>query len=67
MESLVPNLAALWADFGQFLAFDTSRLLEPEVLLRLALLGLLLLLSAFFSSAETALFSLSRLELREIR
>lgn len=34
---------------------------------RLALLGVLLVFSAFFSSSETALFSLSRLDLRQLR
>ncbi len=67
MESIVQELAALWNALGQSLAFDSARLHEPEMVVRLVLQGLLLVGSAFFSSSETALFSLSRLELRELR
>ena len=55
------------AELGQRLAFDPALLGTPEALLRLALFLALLVGSAFFSSAETALFSLSRLDLRELR
>ena len=48
-------------------AFDTALLSTPDMLLRLALQVLLLVCSAFFSSSETALFSLSRLDLQQLR
>ena len=60
---LVSTVNALCAAF----AFDTARLLEPEIAARLALQVFLLIGSAFFSSSETALFSLSRLDLQRLR
>ena len=48
-------------------AFDTALLGTPDILLRLLLQVLLLVCSAFFSSSETALFSLSRLDLQQLR
>lgn len=59
------RIGSLWNIMVEWLAFEPDRLLEPEVLLRLRLQALLLIGPAFFSSPETALFSLSRLELRE--
>jgi putative hemolysin len=49
------------------LAADYSVLLEPGMLLRLVLLVFLFVGSAFFSGSETALFSLSRVQLRQLR
>ena len=49
------------------LAFDPALLAEPEMMARLALQVLLLMGSAFFSSSETALFSLSQLDLQKLR
>ena len=48
-------------------AFDPARLLDPEIAARLAAQVVLMLASAFFSSSETALFSLSRLDLEKLR
>lgn len=67
MEAIIQDLTMLWNDFIGLFAFDSARLLETEMLLRITLQCLLLMASAFFSSSETALFSLSRLELRELR
>jgi CBS domain containing-hemolysin-like protein len=50
-----------------FLAFDPERLFAPDMLARLGLQLLLLCGSAFFSGSETALFSLSRLDLQQLR
>lgn len=50
-----------------FLSFDPALLATPEMLARLLLQVLLLIGSAFFSGSETALFSLSRLDLQELR
>jgi CBS domain containing-hemolysin-like protein len=65
---------ALWLEISQygqavqaFFAFDTARLADPEMIGRLALQFFLLLGSAFFSGSETALFSLSRLDLQKLR
>lgn len=52
---------------SQWLAFDTDALLQPEIMVRIALMGFLFLGSAFFSGSETALFSLSRLDLQKLR
>lgn len=67
METITQSLLSWWAGIGSLLAFDSAALLEPELMVRLGVMVLLMLLSAFFSSSETALFSLSRLDLREIR
>ena len=67
-------LAALWAlplqwsaDLGAFFSFDPALLTTPEMLARIGIQVLLLIGSAFFSGSETALFSLSRLDLQELR
>ena len=56
-----------WQGLVTFLTFDTGLLSDPEMMLRLALQVLLLAGSAFFSGSETALFSLSRLDLQQLR
>lgn len=48
-------------------AFDTALLATPDMLVRLGVQLFLLVCSAFFSSSETALFSLSRLDLQQLR
>jgi len=48
-------------------AADYAMLLQPDMLLRLGLLALLFVASAFFSGSETALFSLSRVQLYQLR
>jgi CBS domain containing-hemolysin-like protein len=49
-----------------FFAFDPSLLADPGMVARIALQALLLVGSAFFSGSETALFSLSRLDLQQL-
>ncbi|MDA7970637.1 MAG: hemolysin family protein [Gammaproteobacteria bacterium] len=49
------------------LAFDTARLADADMVARLALMALLLVCSGFFSSSETALFALSRMDLQQLR
>ena len=69
-QSVQPALSAIasvQSAIASALAFDTALLSEPGMLLRLALQFCLLVCSAFFSSAETALFSLSRLDLQQLR
>ena len=67
MEHLFHTVAMQWSALGAFFSFDIALLIEPGMVLRLALLLLLLLASAFFSGSETALFSLSRLDLQQLR
>lgn len=42
-------------------------MIEPEIIFRLLLLGLLLISSAFFAGSEVALFSLSKIEIDRIK
>lgn len=59
--------ASWWEDMVSLLSFDPALLAEPEMAARIALQVLLLMGSAFFSGSETALFSLSRLDLQQLR
>jgi putative hemolysin len=67
MESILNEIMQQWAQVQAFFAFDTARLAEPDMIVRLSLQGMLLCGSAFFSGSETALFSLSRLDLQKLR
>jgi putative hemolysin len=67
MDSLLQELIRQWDAVGAFFAFDTALLSDPEMLVRLGFQALLLCGSAFFSGSETALFSLSRLDLQKLR
>ncbi|HBE93038.1 MAG TPA: hypothetical protein DDW55_11110 [Gammaproteobacteria bacterium] len=67
MDLLLQDLAMHWASIREFFAFDHTRLSEPDMVVRLTIQGLLLIGSAFFSGSETALFSLSRLDLQKLR
>lgn len=67
MDQLLNELAQNWDALTSFLAFDTARLSEPEMLVRLSVQVVLFLMSAFFSGSETALFSLSRFDLQQMR
>ena len=61
------QLLQFWEAAAAFLAFDTARLATPGMVAALALQVFLFLGSAFFSGSETALFSLSRLDLQKLR
>ena len=52
---------------ADYLRFDTNLLADPTIIVRLALQAALLAGSAFFSGSETALFSLSKLDLQKLR
>ncbi len=67
MEGAFQELAQWWAALQASLAFDSSRLAEPDMVARLALQVVFFFCSAFFSGSETALFSLSRLDLQKLR
>jgi CBS domain containing-hemolysin-like protein len=60
-------LAGAWQGVVDYFVFDTALLAEPSMQARIALQVLLLVGSAFFSGSETALFSLSRLDLQQLR
>lgn len=67
MDQLLNELGQNWDALTSFLAFDAARLSEPEMIFRLSLQVVLFLMSAFFSGSETALFSLSRFDLQQMR
>jgi len=67
MEQVLSDLSLWWASVVGFLTVDTARLSEPDMMLRLGVQLFLLLGSAYFSGSETALFSLSRLDLQKLR
>ena len=67
MEWALDQLLQSWEAAATFLAFDTARLATPGMVAALALQVFLFLGSAFFSGSETALFSLSRLDLQKLR
>jgi CBS domain containing-hemolysin-like protein len=67
MENVLNELIQQWSLVKAFFSFDTARLADTDMILRLCLQVLLLGGSAFFSGSETALFSLSRLDLQKLR
>nr|VFK57594.1 MAG: Hemolysin, contains CBS domains [Candidatus Kentron sp. TUN]VFK61520.1 MAG: Hemolysin, contains CBS domains [Candidatus Kentron sp. TUN] len=67
MDGFFQQLLQDWTQFTALLAIDPARLAEPDMIIRISLQILLLACSAFFSGSETALFSLSRLDLQKIR
>jgi CBS domain containing-hemolysin-like protein len=67
MEFLLQDILQYLDALKAFFAFDTSRLADTDMIILLCLQALLLCSSAFFSGSETALFSLSRLDLQKLR
>ncbi|WP_423910505.1 hemolysin family protein [Candidatus Spongiihabitans sp.] len=67
MQQLLHTLNQYWQSVVEFFAFDAAMLSEPNMIFRLGMQLCLLVCSAFFSSSETALFSLSRLDLQQLR
>jgi len=67
MDGIVLDPVYYWSRVTGVFAVDTARLLEPDMIARLTLQVFLFGLSAFFSGSETALFSLSRLDLQKLR
>jgi CBS domain containing-hemolysin-like protein len=60
-------MSAIWSAITEYLRFDTAFLADPVMIARLVLEVVLLCGSGFFSASETALFSLSRLDLQKLR
>ena len=67
MEYLLHYFNQSWQAVVAYFAVDVAVLTEPDMILRLGIQLCLLICSAFFSSSETALFSLSRLDLQQLR
>ncbi len=67
MEQFLLPISQHWQSVVEFFSFDPALLSEPDMIFRLCVQLLLLVCSAFFSSSETALFSLSRLDLQQLR
>lgn len=67
LDGVALELSSQWQAFMAFIAIDSARLLEPDMVARVSLQVFLLAGSAFFSGSETALFSLSRLDLQTLR
>ena len=67
MDGIILDLGIYWSGVVDLFGVDTARLLEPDMIVRLTLQVFLFGFSAFFSSSETALFSLSRLDLQKLR
>ncbi len=66
MDYYLVELNRYWQQFWTFITPDSERFSEPEIQLRMALQLFLLAGAALFSSSETALFSLSRLDLQNL-
>lgn len=64
---MLQQLISWFGGLGELLAVEPGRLTEPEMLLRFGLQAMLLVASAFFSGSETALFSISRMDLQRLR
>ena len=56
-----------WLNLGASLAVEPQQLLQADMIFRIGLQIMLLFASAFFSGSETAMFSLSRLDLQQLR
>ncbi len=67
MDGVAYDIARYWLELKAFFAVDASRLAEPATLARLVLEVILIIASAFFAGSESALFSLSRLDLQRLR
>jgi len=67
MDGLILDPGFYWSLMADIFAVDTARLAEPDMIVRLTLQVFLFACSAFFSGSETALFSLSRLDLQKLR
>ena len=64
---MLRELAGSTETLTAFLTPDPARIGDPDIVVRLVLQVLLLLGSAYFSGSETALFSLSRVDLQKLR
>lgn len=66
MEKYLLEINQQLTTFLAFISPDSHQLADPEILFRLVVQVFLLMGSALFSSSETALFSLSRIDLQNL-
>ena len=66
LESLPQLVVQYLRSLGDYFAFDPGLLNSPDMMARLGVQAVLLVGSAFFAGSETALFSLSRLDLQQL-
>jgi putative hemolysin len=64
---MLADIYYYWAMLKNALIIDSARLMQADMIVRLNIQVLLLVGSAFFSCSETAMFSLSRLDLQKLR
>lgn len=67
VQYVIQYVVQYWDGIVAYFRFDPALLSAPGMSIRLVLQFCLLIGSAFFSSSETALFSLSRLDLQQLR
>ena len=67
MNPLAATSTHYRSGFVNYFAFDISLLADPSMIGRLVLQVVLLMCSGFFSGSETALFSLSQMDLQKLR
>jgi CBS domain containing-hemolysin-like protein len=64
---MLADIYYYWAMLKNALIIDSARLMQADMIVRLNIQVLLVVGSAFFSCSETAMFSLSRLDLQKLR
>ncbi len=67
MHGLYQEILRYWVMLKGFFALDPTLLMDSDMVIRIGVQGLLFFGAAFFSGSETALFSLSRLDLEKLR
>jgi len=67
VDGLLLQIDSAWFAVTEYLSFDSQVLRRPDIIVRLVLQLVLFFCSAFFSGSETALFSLSRMDLQKLR
>lgn len=67
MNGVFDEILRHWVILREALVLDPTVLADPHIIIRLVVQVLLLIGSGFFSCSETALFSLSRLDLQRLR
>jgi len=67
VDLIFNDIYYFWEMLKNVMAVDTARLMQTDMIVRLGLQVMLLVGSAFFSGSETAMFSLSRLDLQKLR
>jgi CBS domain containing-hemolysin-like protein len=67
VEWTLSDIYYYWAMLKNAVVLDSARLMQADMIVRINIQVLLLVGSAFFSCSETAMFSLSRLDLQKLR